>query len=107
MRKVQEGEWIKERYRVLKGFPFVIGTLYYTEYHCGQDEVHTRFVHALDLQLVNADFDPKSLLHRDEHVFFPILRFFPMKQKGCFSRFSGARKERFWHIIWERMHHCL
>jgi serine/threonine protein kinase len=94
LRKVQEGEWIKERYRVLKGFPFVIGTLYYTEYHCGQDEVHTRFVHALDLQLVNADFDPKSLLHRDEHVFFPIREVFSDETKGLlfqvFRRLEGT-----------------
>ncbi|MBA4603012.1 hypothetical protein [Thermoactinomyces mirandus] len=71
MKEVREGEWIKAKYRVIKRFPFVIGTLYYTEYHLGQ-EVHTRFVHALDLHLSGKNLNFRSLLERDDQVFFPI-----------------------------------
>lgn len=72
MREIQEGEWIKAKYRVIKKFPFVIGTLYYTEFHRGQNELHTRFVHALDLHLLSKNPNIRSLLERDDQVFFPI-----------------------------------
>ncbi len=81
MKEVQEGEWIKSKYRVIRKFPFVIGTLYYTEYHHGQNELHTRFVHALDLHLLNKKPNIRSLLERDDQVFFPIGEVFTDEDK--------------------------
>ncbi|MGA8943380.1 MAG: hypothetical protein WB502_11825 [Thermoactinomyces sp.] len=82
MKEVREGEWIKAKYRVIKKFPFVIGTLYYTEYDRGQNELHTRFVHALDLHLFKKNLDTDSLLDRDEQVFFPISEVLIDEAKG-------------------------
>jgi serine/threonine protein kinase len=67
-----QGEWIRGTYRVIKAFPFVIGTLYYAEMKVPGRGVHTRFIHALDKMALVGEIDPEAVQDRDEAVFFPV-----------------------------------
>jgi hypothetical protein len=72
MKPKTQGEWIKGTYRVVKAFPFVIGTLYFTELRLDSGDVATRFIHALDIEPVRDRIRVESVFHRDEIVFFPV-----------------------------------
>ncbi|MBA4495777.1 hypothetical protein ACFO25_20010 [Paenactinomyces guangxiensis] len=73
--KVQ-GEWIRNTYRVLKSFPFVIGILYFTEVSSRTRGLQTRFIHALDVRAVSDKIQKEQILSRDDAVFFPVREVF-------------------------------
>jgi serine/threonine protein kinase len=54
----------------------VIGTLYYTQFHSDHGDLHTRFVHALDVEPLKERLVLESIPLRDETVFFPIREVF-------------------------------
>jgi hypothetical protein len=72
MKPKAQGEWIKGTYRVVKAFPFVIGTLYFTELRLDNGDLATRFIHALDIEPIKDRIRMESIPLRDETVFFPI-----------------------------------
>ncbi|AUS07588.1 hypothetical protein C1X05_01085 [Laceyella sacchari] len=76
MKLKEQGEMINGTYRVLKTFPFVIGTLYYTEARQESGIVCKRFVHALELDAMPHQVEPEEVLARDESVFFPVKEVF-------------------------------
>lgn len=76
MRLKEQGEMINGKYRVLKTFPFVIGTLYYTEVKLDTGITYTRFIHALELGAMPKQVEPEAVLARDELVFFPVREVF-------------------------------
>lgn len=85
-----QGEWIRDTYRILKAFPFVIGVLYFTEGNTKQGP-QTRFIHALDVRAVSENIQEEQLLARDDSVFFPVREVF--KEDGIlyqvFYRLEG------------------
>ncbi|MFC7442714.1 hypothetical protein [Laceyella putida] len=76
MRLKEQGEMINGTYRVLKTFPFVIGTLYYTEVSLDSGIAYTRFIHALELGAMPQQVEPEAISARDESVFFPVREVF-------------------------------
>jgi hypothetical protein len=71
----RQGEWIRGEYLVLKAFPFVVGTLYYTEKN-EEDKTHTRFVHGLNIGEMKGRIRPEEVGERDESVFFAVREVF-------------------------------
>ncbi|SEN59054.1 hypothetical protein SAMN05444955_11520 [Lihuaxuella thermophila] len=70
-----QGEWIRDKYRILKAFPFVIGVLYFTEANTKLGP-QTRFVHALDVKAAGENISEEPILARDDSVFFPVREMF-------------------------------
>ncbi|PTX60746.1 cytochrome c-type biogenesis protein CcmH/NrfG [Melghirimyces profundicolus] len=77
MIKKRKDEWIRGVFRVLKVYPFVVGTLYYVRLDPGkagngEEKASTRFIHAMDLRWLDRHTRPESFLHRDPSPFFPV-----------------------------------
>lgn len=71
-----QGEWIKDKYRVLHAFPFVIGVLYFVETKTKQGKLQTRFIHGLATKPVSKQIQKEKILSRDDRVFFPVREVF-------------------------------
>lgn len=72
MNMKEQGALIGEKYKVLKAFPFVIGTLYFVEMKMEEGTHRTCFLHALNASAISGELDLERIRKRDEYVFFPV-----------------------------------
>ncbi|QKG85648.1 tetratricopeptide repeat protein [Kroppenstedtia pulmonis] len=92
----KKGEWIRNTYEVIDAFPFVQGVLYFTRVAAKAqdqgDDRPARFVHGLDVRLLERGAPLENLLHRDRSSFFPLQGLFV--QEGIlyqvFGRLEGT-----------------
>ncbi|RAL23208.1 hypothetical protein [Thermoflavimicrobium daqui] len=70
-----KNEMIGNRYRVLHSFPFVNGTLYYTEIEEEGFKI-TRYMHAMDIRAFRNQVKEEQLYERDATIFCPLYEVF-------------------------------